>query len=217
MITYKMHWIRTGKTSPGPRDRCVGQLDLPLSAEGEEELRSLRSRYRYPAVQTVYTSPLERCVATADILYPHVYTRIAGDLIDMNLGDFEGRSYRELGEDDAFRLWVGDSRNNPPPGGEGTESFTARVIAATRGIFRDMMDEKLTNVAVIAHSGVIMTLLAAIGLPRAPIQQWAVGNGAGYTLLFTPQMWMRDGCAEVYAQLPQMRGDDPDDGDWEIQ
>lgn len=197
-----MHWIRTGATSTDEMKRYVGQLDLPLCEEGVLRLEDLREEYDYPRPEMVFTSPLQRCVQTADILYPDLLTETAPDLADLHLGSFEGKWFDELQQDPDFLRWLDNSAENPPPGGEDTQAFTMRLVRGVRDIFSRMMDQRIRSVAVVTHGGVIMTLLAAIGLPKAPLQQWAVGNGMGYTLLFTPQMWMRDGCAEVFAQIP---------------
>ncbi|MDL2234164.1 histidine phosphatase family protein [Ruminococcaceae bacterium OttesenSCG-928-L11] len=208
MITYKIHLIRTGKTSDGPWKRYVGQSDLPLCDKGREGLEELKKEFQYPKVEMVYTSPLSRCVETADILFPDLYTVKVDGLMDMNLGEFEGKTFDELRDNDAFSQWLKNSFQNTPPGGEETEAFTKRIIHALSTIFINMMEEKVTNVAVVTHGGVIMTLLAGIGLPKLPLHQWAVANGSGYTLLMTPQMWMRDHAAEVFGHLPEPRTED---------
>ena len=208
MISYRIHLLRTGRTSATPGKRYVGQSDLPLCDKGAEELEQLRREFSYPKVEMVYTSPLQRCVQTADILYPDVYTEQVEGLMDMNLGRFEGKTFDELRDDEAFTAWLKNSFENTPPGGEETGAFQQRVACALRDIFEQMMHRKMTNIAVITHGGVIMTLLAAMGMPKMPLHQWAVGNGCGYTLLLTPQMWMRDGMVEVFAHLPQPAMDD---------
>lgn len=210
MITYKMHFIRTGSASAGPR-RYVGQLDLPLGDVGRAELEALQDQLEYPWVQMVFASPLRRCVQTAEALYPEQYVEIVEDLADMNLGDFQGQTLEELQGDPAFDAWLQNSTANPPPGGEETADFTLRIVTAVQGIFNRMMEEKLSSVAVVTHGGVIMSLLAGIGLPKRPMHDWAVGNGTGYTLLFTPQMWMRDRCAEIFAPIPTLPERDEED------
>lgn len=203
MIAYKMHLIRAGKTGAAAERRCVGRADIPLSAEGIAELGEQRRGFRYPPVGAVFSSPLRRCVQTAEILYPSSQIALDDGLMDMGLGSFEGRTFDELSGDEDFARWLENSLENTPPGGEEITEFTARIVNCARGIFLRMMDERLTSVAAVTHSGVIMTLLAAIGLPKLPLHEWATDNGCGYTLLFTPQMWMRDGCAEVFRRLPE--------------
>lgn len=211
MITYKIHLIRTGTTNTQPGKRYVGQSDIPLCDKGIEALTEMSRDYNYPQAEIVFTSPLTRCVQTAEILYPDTYTEKIDGLMDMNLGEFEGKSFEELRENENFSLWIKNSFENTPPGGEEITAFTARTVDAIREIFIRMMEEKITNVAVITHGGVIMTLLAAIGLPKMPLHQWAVENGTGYTLLFTPQMWMRDGAAEVFRRIPEVPDRDGED------
>ncbi|GHU80563.1 hypothetical protein FACS1894191_6110 [Clostridia bacterium] len=206
MITYKIHLIRTGKTGDGTSRRYVGQSDIPLCESGAAALNELVRDYRYPKVEMVYTSPLTRCMQTAEIIYPGLYTVRAGGFVDMNLGEFEGKTFDELKDTAAFTGWLGDSVGSPPPGGEDAMSFTRRVIYAAGDIFETMMEEGTTSVAVVTHGGVIMTLLASICLPRAPIHHWAVDNGFGYTILMTPQMWMRDRAAEAFALIPEPLG-----------
>jgi alpha-ribazole phosphatase len=126
----------------------------------------------------------------------------------MGLGDFEGRTFQELRSDPDFSRWIADSRKYSPPGGEETAEFAKRVVLALGDIFHEMMDSRMTSVAVVTHGGVIMSALSAIGLPRLSIDQWAVGNGEGFTLLLTPQMWMRDNAVEVFARLPMERTED---------
>lgn len=212
MLTYKIHLIRTGATSVSPGNRYVGQNDIPVCPEWLEELQNLKDTRIYPRVDRVYSSPLVRCLQTAGILYDNSPLEVLEDLKDMHLGGFQGKTLDALQGDPRFMAWLDNSFENPPPGGEDTAAFTRRITSALNQIFFRMMDGKMTNVAVITHMGVIMTLLAAIGLPRAPLHQWAVPNGTGYTLRMSTQMWMRDGMAEVSALVPEpLHRDDPED------
>lgn len=209
MRSYKIHLIRTGPTATGPDKPYVGQTDLPVCAQGLRELEALRAAFRYPAVDMVFSSPLTRCLQTAEVLYPDIEAETVQGLMDMNLGEFQGRTFAQLRGNSAFAAWLDNSRDNAPPGGEQTEAFQRRIVAALEKIFRRMMDTGATSAAAVTHGGVIMSLLAAVGLPRVPLHHWAVRGGAGYTLLMTPQMWMRDRSAEVYGPVPDrpVKGD----------
>lgn len=180
----------------------MGQLDLPLCGEGEEALREMKKNYVYPPADMVFASPLSRCVQTAGILYPDTGVIKLDSLMDMNLGEFEGKSFEELRGNADFARWIENSHENPPPGGEEILEFTLRVVEAVGNIFAMMMEDKISDAAVVTHGGVIMTLLAAIGVPKMPLNEWATGNGEGYTLIFTPQMWMQGGMAEVFCYQP---------------
>ena len=202
MKSYKIHLIRTGSTSADPWKRYVGQSDLPLCDRGRDDLEALRVQYIYPSVELVFSSPLTRCRQTAGILYPNREVIPVEGLMDMNLGDFEGRTFEELRGNADFSAWLANSFESPPPGGEDTVSFTGRIVEALDRMLRGMMAQDATSAAAVTHGGVIMTLLAAVGLPRVPLHQWAVANGTGYTLRVNTGMWMRDRTVEVAGFLP---------------
>jgi len=202
MISYKIHLLRTGSTGDNRQRQYVGQRDLPLSENGREALSKLREDFSYPYVEKVYSSPLLRCLQTAEILYPGHQPQTIDGLKDMDLGEFQGKTFEELKNLKSFENWLSDSLNNAPPGGEQVQAFTQRITSALDNIAKDMMRQKITDAAVITHGGVLMSLMAAIALPRLPIQKWAVNNGCGYTLLTSTQMWMQSGCAEAFAYLP---------------
>jgi alpha-ribazole phosphatase len=202
MITYKLHFIRHGQTSANRSGQYIGRTDAPLCDEGIEELLQLRKDYVYPKVEAVYTSPLARCIHTADILYPQHEAVIVDDLTEMDFGYFEGKTAEELQYDPSFLSWLEDSRHHSPPGGEDGEEFLLRITGALQQIFRDMMAQEITNAAVITHGGVIMTLLSSYGFPRERVEHWAVDHGQGFSIMLTPQMWSRDGMFEVIAALP---------------
>lgn len=202
MLSYKIHLIRTGATSTGPYKPYVGQTDLPMCEQGLRDLENLRDEYHYPAVDRVFSSPLTRCLQTAEVLYPDIEAETVQGLMDMNLGAFEGKTFAQLRGNSDFVAWLDNSRDNAPPSGEATEDFQRRIVAALEKIFHRMMDQGATSAAAVTHGGVIMSLLAAVGQPRVPLHHWAVRGGAGYTLLMTPQMWMRDRSAEVRGPVP---------------
>jgi alpha-ribazole phosphatase len=199
-----MHLLRTGSTgkATGLGKLFVGRLDLPLCEAGAAELERLAETCGYPYAERVFASPLLRCAQTAEILYPGVPVEQVGGLNDMDLGRFTGKSFEELRGDASFSRWLENSRENPPPRGEHLNAYLERIAECFTRLFARMMDEKLTDIAVITHGGVIMTALAAMGLPRRPMNEWACENGRGYTLLFTPQLWMQGGLVEVFRELP---------------
>lgn len=204
MVTYKLHFIRHGMTEGNRVGRYVGRMDLPVCKEGQEALERLKARYEYPAVQEVYCSPLLRCTQTADILYPDVPRTIVEDLIELSLGDFEGKYIDALQNDPAYRQWIANSLRHSPPGAlETGEQFAARIGGALNAIFMNMTQNRITEAAVIAHGGVFMGLLSAFVMPRASMGEWALGNGAGYTVRMSTALWMRDRVIEVIGSVPQ--------------
>ena len=203
MVTYKLHFIRHGMTEGNRVGRYVGRMDLPVCADGREMLEEMKKKYEYPQVQEVYCSPLLRCLQTADILYPDTPLTVVDDLVELSLGDFEGQYMEELKNNPAYMAWISDSLKNTPPGAVETgEEFAARVGYALHSIFMNMTQNRITEAAVIAHGGVFMAMLSAFVYPRAPMGQWALANGSGYTVRMSTELWMRDQIIEVVGNVP---------------
>ena len=96
-----VYLLRHGRTAWTEQHRYQGRRDIPLSPEGEAELR--RADFA-PAV--VWVSPLSRARRTAELLFPGAEQRVEPDLVEMDFGAFEGRSYRDMEDDPAYRAWV---------------------------------------------------------------------------------------------------------------
>ena len=203
MVNYKLHLIRHGMTESNRDGRYAGRADVLLCQEGKTELSALKNRFGYPQVAEVYCSPLRRCRQTADILYPDAPMTLVDGLVEISMGDFEGRLLKDLKDEPAYREWLADSLHNPPPGSlETGEEFASRIAQALHSIFADMTRRKIYESAVVTHGGVIMGLLSSFAMPRRPLHEWAVGNGQGYTLSMSTQLWMRDGIVEVTSSVP---------------
>ena len=123
----------------------------------------------------------------------------------MGLGIFEGKTLSELEDNPDFRAWLENSQQNPPEGGETPADFNIRIIDCVNLIIRENMTKRITDIAIITHAGVIMTLMAGLALPRFPFHEWAVPNGHGYTLKTNTQLWMRSGVSELTKHLPLTR------------
>ncbi|MEG0838922.1 MAG: histidine phosphatase family protein [Hydrogenoanaerobacterium sp.] len=203
MITYKIYFIRHGMTGANLKGLYVGRTNTPLCDDGREQLDLLKENCGYPEIQKLYCSPLIRCRETAEILYPDTSTQIINDLVECDFGAFDGKSMDELKNEPAFISWTNSGMKTPPPGGESGAELEERVCNALNEILDDMMKNKLQAVGVVTHGGVIMTLMARYALPqRESPYDWITENGTGYTVQFTPQMWMRDEAFEYYEKIP---------------
>ncbi len=202
MITYKIHWIRHGRTGESTEGLYLGRMDPPLSEAGKQQLQNNAQSFSYPPAQMVYTSPLRRCTQTAQILYPDRLTVPMDAFCECDFGDFTGKSFAQLKGLDAYQKWVEGGFEAAPPSGESGMALLSRAICGLQEIFTRMTAEKMTDVAVITHGGVIMSLLSACGFPKREMRHWVTDFGGGFTTLLTPQMWMRDRCFEIYAEIP---------------
>ena len=68
MKNYYLYLIRHGITEGNLDGKYIGQTDLALCPQGEKQIQQLVKAGVYPCVEKVYTSPLKRCVETAQII-----------------------------------------------------------------------------------------------------------------------------------------------------
>ena len=71
MKSYYIQLIRNGLTAGNVGGRYIGHTDEELSAEGIEQINQMKTDYKYPMVEAVFSSPLKRCTQTAKLIYPN--------------------------------------------------------------------------------------------------------------------------------------------------
>lgn len=163
--------IRHGMTAGNAARRYVGSTDEPLCEEG----RAAAERHEKDLLTDhVYVSPMLRARETASILFPNAAQTVIYDLREMDFGDFEGRSPDEMEHDPAYRAWVDDLCRGACPNGESQADFHARVKDAFAALIGR---EDLT---LVAHGGVIMSILWQFAEPKRDFYEWLMPNLGGY-------------------------------------
>ncbi|MGI6263886.1 MAG: histidine phosphatase family protein [Acutalibacteraceae bacterium] len=206
MQSYKIHLIRHGETQANAEGRYVGRTDEPLSPRGLTRLLQMKERYGYPGAGRFYSSPLTRCRQTLQVLYPGCQPKVVPGLAECDFGEWEGKSVISLKQDPRFGRWL-SGEEDVIPGGESGQEFQQRVSAAFEAVVDEMFHTGTTEAVICTHGGVIMMLMAAYALPRAPMHEWAAENGGGFTLRITPTLWLREPVAEAIETLPLIRSD----------
>lgn len=204
MKTFKLYLVRHGITQANLEGVYVGGgSDVPLCEAGIEELQLLKKKYEYPSVAVVFSSPMQRALQTAEILFPAATNKIVVEDLRENLfGEFENRKIDDLMTNERFALWLNPENKFIPEGGESVERFSQRTAEGLQSIFQYMIKNEIVNAACVTHGGVIMSMLSQLGIPRLPAQQWMVQSGCGFVLQSTASMVMRDGHVEVVNTLP---------------
>lgn len=177
-------FIRHGATAANAEHRYLGKTDEPLSLEGIAALRRRKCLKVYPSVDCVFSSPMKRCVETAQILYPQKEMILIPEWKEMDFGDFEGKNYIELQEDERYQKWIDSNGTLPFPGGEGRAEFAERCRQGFDRMCRllsEIQREKIMhsgNIGLIVHGGTIMSLLGS--LYGGEYFDYQVSNGQGY-------------------------------------
>ncbi len=165
--------IRHGETAYNQEFRYLGRTDLPLSPEGRAKLGQAPF-----AANRVYTSPLVRTKETAAILFPGAELVPVEGLEEMDFGAFEGKNYKEMEHDPAYRAWVDGGCLGPCPGGEDKASFCRRVCGAFEGLLGAGGDP----LVIVAHGGTLMAIMERYAQPPKGYFDWHCPPGCGFLL-----------------------------------
>ncbi len=177
----RVYLLRHGRTAYNEDFRYQGWNDVPLSAAGESQLIQADV---FP--QAVWVSPLIRARRTAEILFPQARQTALEDLKEMNFGVFEGRSYREMEQDTAYRAWVDGGCEGRCPGGESRGEFCRRACGAFAGLLGKAEEAGEEMLVIVTHGGVQMAVMERFALPKRGYFDWCAPCGGGYVLEVCP-------------------------------
>ena len=173
--------IRHGATKANIEHRYLGKTDELLSKEGERQLVEYKKLHLYPNIDFLFTSPMKRCIQTADILYPELQPVQIKEWEEMDFGAFEGKKYVELQEDKRYQAWIDSNGTLPFPEGESREEFTIRCDKGFQEMIekvKQIKEEGHKTIGMIVHGGTIMVLLSRYG--KGDYFDYQVANGRGY-------------------------------------
>ncbi len=169
--------IRHGMTPGNAKRQYIGRTDEPLSEVGAQRIEALGSD---PEREYVYVSPLLRTQQTAALLFPNARQIVAGDLREMDFGDFERRSADDMINDPAYTAWVEANCVPSCPNGESMEGFAKRVCAEFSRILAKEIQKGSERVTFVVHGGVIMAIMACFCKEAKEYYTYSVDNGQGY-------------------------------------
>jgi probable phosphomutase (TIGR03848 family) len=170
--------IRHGETDAAGKVLAGWMPGWHLNTVGRMQVQRLAQRLSRRRVRSVYTSPLERTLETAEIIAAELglTPRIADDLGEMRVGAWEGRLISELDEMDEWRTYNAHRASARPPGGELLAEVQARMVREV-----DHLREKHPGetVAVVSHGDPLRSLLChCLGVPLDLISRFEVFPGS---------------------------------------
>lgn len=202
MKTYTIYLFRHGLTKGNLNAQYIGHTDYPLTMDSISALHNIKAKHHYPQVEAVFSSPLKRCLDSANIMFPKNNPLVINDLIEYNFGEFEECTAKDLENNEDFKSWLRGDMSARPPYGESNAEFIHRVCSAFEKIVDGLVKTGTQTAAIVGHAGVLMTILACYGLPEAPMAHWQMEAGYGYKLRITPSLWMRANKLEVTDTSP---------------
>jgi broad specificity phosphatase PhoE len=91
-----VYLARHGETEWAITGQHTGLTDLPLTARGERNARSLEERLRGLRFARVLTSPLQRVTRTCELAGFGDRAEIDSDLVEWDYGEYEGRRTEDI-------------------------------------------------------------------------------------------------------------------------
>ena len=167
-------FIRHGRTPGNNENRYIGITDEELSPQGEDEIL----KRKYPEADIVFSSPLKRCIRTAEIIYPSLNSVLIEELRETNFGSFEGKNYKELSSNPDYQRWIDSGGDISFPYGESKQEAIDRAFVGFEKLTK--LSKEYPNISVITHGGTIMGILYKIF--GGDYYSYHVENGEGYTI-----------------------------------
>jgi len=140
--------------------------DVPLSAEGWRQMREVGTLIHDEGVQSVATSPLQRChTFAAQFGQTHALPlTILPDMREIDFGHWEGKGVEAIADKALLNAFFITPAAVTIPGGEPFDAFAARVLASWHAwLDTDTGAHRL----LVVHGLVLRVLLAhLLGMPH---------------------------------------------------
>lgn len=175
--------IRHGQTEGSRKNQYIGSTDEALCLEGKVQLLKAKRTGFYPEARRVYSSPLRRCIESAQVIYPEAWPLVIPGFREKSYGRYEGKAYPDLKDDEPYQAWVRSCGKLPFPDGEADESVKQRILTAFDQIVTELrMSGEIRHpgvgAAFVVHAGTIMTILSERLTEGCEQHFWfATGNG----------------------------------------
>jgi broad specificity phosphatase PhoE len=166
----RVYLARHGETAWTISHQHTGRSDIPLTARGEANARSLGERLKGETFDLVFVSPLCRARRTCELAGLAAQSRPEADLLEWNYGTYEGRTTADIRA--ARPGWY--LFRDGCPDGESVEAVGAR---ADRVVAR--LKQARGRVILFGHGHFFRVLAARwLGLPPADARYFWLGTAA---------------------------------------
>lgn len=175
-----LYLVRHGTTTLNVQNRYRGRRDIPLDAQGYQDAVDAARCLSRAGLGAVYTSPLRRAIATAQIIADEARVpdlRVVHSLTNVDYGAWEGLTAEEAAASDpeAFALYQTSPSRAVCPLGERLSDAQDRVMDALWLIASRHGGEA---VAAVTHAVMIRLVLARISGIDDETWRRPVGRGS---------------------------------------
>ena len=172
----KIFLIRHGETEWNKSGRLQGTSNVALADAGIEQAKLLAARNSFPEIHAIYSSDLDRALATAKILGDalNLPVQSVAGLREINFGEWEGKSISQLASECPadVETFFTEPEQFIPPNGETFLQCQARVFNALKKI---VADNENRNAIIVSHGAVIRLIIcAALDIPIR--RMWSIAQ-----------------------------------------
>jgi broad specificity phosphatase PhoE len=179
--------LRHGETAWNKRGRVMGRSQVPLGADGIQQIQKIAPLVATLELHGIYTSPLRRAVQTAKVVAKGTNLPICKSegLNEIAFGEWTGRHFDDLIDDELYRRFIKSPAKTLLPGGETISDVQRRGLK--------VIDEAAQKVPggrflFVSHGDVIRAILCHMKLPLNEYRRLRVDNGS-LSALQTDRRW----------------------------
>jgi broad specificity phosphatase PhoE len=180
--------LRHGETPWNKLGRIMGRTQVPLGADGIQQIQKIVPLIATLELDAIYTSPLRRAVQTAKLVATGTKLPISKSegLTEIAFGEWTGRHFDELIDNELYRRFIKSPATTLLPGGETISDVQRRGLK--------VIDEAAQKVPggrflFVSHGDVIRAILCHyMKLPLNEYRRLRVDNGS-LSALQTDRRW----------------------------
>jgi broad specificity phosphatase PhoE len=182
--TCQIYVVRHGTTTMNVENRYRGRRDVPLDAQGYQDAVDAARQLSGAGLAAVYTGPMRRTIATAQIIADEARVpdlRILHGLNNVDYGVWEGMTADEAARHDpeAFALYRTAPQLAVCPAGERLTDAQERILAALH-----LIGQRHPGETVVAVTHAVMIRLVVAKLTGSGGEAWRIPVGRGSLTMF---------------------------------
>src|SRR3989344_1754121 len=156
-----IYLMRHAESSWNKQKRFQGSSDIRLSINGRTQAEKLGKYFKEKEIESIYSSPLQRCLETARIAFKGKEINVEKNLIERNYGEWEGLTREQIMRkyEKQWHEFMLSGSLKGIKGGEPLNKVTKRSFNAVKEI---ASKNKGKNIAVISHGRTNKQILSKV-------------------------------------------------------
>ncbi|MEJ2751971.1 MAG: MSMEG_4193 family putative phosphomutase [Chloroflexota bacterium] len=184
--------VRHGENDWVKKNRLAGWLPgVHLNENGVQQAQDAGVRLAPQSIKAIYSSPVTRCVETAEIIAPYFQLPVLLNEAfgETRYGDWEGKKVKKLAKKPEWQIVQFFPSRNRFPSGEALREVQFRAVQAMEKLSEQHKSE---SVVVVSHADIIKLVLAHyLGVHIDLFQRIAVSPASVSVLQLSEKGYMR--------------------------